>query len=132
MEVNKQPSSTKSEPSGKDNICRLCASTNANIPIFPNMGPPFSLKSTRGPPLVCKIMSSLNIQLRSGDGLPTNICQDCAAKVESTYEFLRLCEVSDSFLRQYLDFGLQLSWIFRYSELLQMIDHVEEESNDDL
>jgi hypothetical protein len=68
--------------------------------------------------------------VRKDDGLPTNICNDCATKVESTYEFLRLCEMSDSFLRQYLDFGVHLTWIFRYSELLRLIDQMEDESSD--
>lgn len=66
-------------------------------------------------------------QVRKDDGLPTHICGDCAAKVEETYDFLRLCEISDSFLRQYLDFGLHISFLFRYSELLRMVEHSEEE-----
>lgn len=51
--------------------------------------------------------------------------------MEETYNFLRLCEISDSFLRQYLDFGLHISFLFRYSELLRMVENAEDEEEEE-
>uniref|UniRef100_A0A1B6F7Q5 ZAD domain-containing protein n=1 Tax=Cuerna arida TaxID=1464854 RepID=A0A1B6F7Q5_9HEMI len=130
MEVKKHNSNRKLKQKDKNynDMCRLCMAKNAKVPIFPEKD---ELKLDKEPPLVCKIMSSVNIQMRKDDGLPSHICCNCASKVQSTYDFLRLCEMSDSFLRQYLDFGLDISWVFRYSELLRVIDRTEEYSSDE-
>lgn len=42
-------------------VCRLCMSKNALIQIFPEKT---DVTNSKDPPLVCKIMSSVNIQVR--------------------------------------------------------------------
>jgi hypothetical protein len=41
-------------------------------------------------------------QLSSGDGLPSQVCQQCAQQVNASYDFKLRCESSDATLRQYL------------------------------
>lgn len=43
-------------------VCRLCMSKNALIKIFPEKTD--DVINNKDPPLVCKIMSSVNIQVR--------------------------------------------------------------------
>lgn len=41
-------------------VCRLCMANNASVPLFPDSN---QLKTERELPLVCKIMSTINIQV---------------------------------------------------------------------
>jgi hypothetical protein len=42
------------------------------------------------------------LQLSSGDGLPSQVCQHCAQQVNTSYDFKLRCENTDAVLRQYL------------------------------
>lgn len=47
-------------------------------------------------------------QVWQNDGLPTQICNKCVAKLHISYQFKRQCEKSDAKLRQYLTGGTTL------------------------
>lgn len=42
------------------------------------------------------------LKFSSGDGLPSQVCQQCAQQVNTSYDFKQRCESTDSILRQYL------------------------------
>ncbi|KAF5291845.1 hypothetical protein FQA39_LY14182 [Lamprigera yunnana] len=48
------------------------------------------------------IMGFSNIQIESGDGLPSSICIQCIHQINRAFTFKQLCEQSDTNLRQYL------------------------------
>ncbi|XP_021918204.1 zinc finger protein 420-like [Zootermopsis nevadensis] len=79
-------------------ICRLCMKQNGPLMrIFSeeNGGPV--------PTIPAKIKSfAPTLKLYAGDGLPDQICQQCACQVDTTYKFKLQCESSDATLRQSL------------------------------
>jgi hypothetical protein len=44
----------------------------------------------------------LLFQVFEGDGLPSQICQQCVEELDSHYRFKKKCEISDARLRQHL------------------------------
>uniref|UniRef100_A0A1B0CT85 ZAD domain-containing protein n=1 Tax=Lutzomyia longipalpis TaxID=7200 RepID=A0A1B0CT85_LUTLO len=49
-----------------------------------------------------KLMACATIQVWQNDGLPTQICTKCVAKLHIAFQFKKLCEKSDARLRHYL------------------------------
>lgn len=50
-----------------------------------------------------KKQTTLHLQMMPGDGLPSHICCDCVAKLESAYKFKLQVEEADSVLRERMD-----------------------------
>ncbi|GFG37890.1 hypothetical protein Cfor_07380, partial [Coptotermes formosanus] len=77
-------------------ICRLCLKQNGSLMRI------FSEENEESVPTIpAKIKSfAPTLQLCAGDGLPDQICQQCACQVDTTYKFKLQCESSDATLRQ--------------------------------
>ncbi|XP_021920658.1 zinc finger protein 771-like isoform X2 [Zootermopsis nevadensis] len=74
-------------------ICRLCMVQNDKfVPLFEKGGYLLFRIKTVAPKL----------KLSSGDGLPSQVCQQCAQQVNTSYDFKLRCENTDAILRQYL------------------------------
>ncbi|XP_023701959.1 zinc finger protein OZF [Cryptotermes secundus] len=74
-------------------ICRLCMERDDTfVPLFEKGGCLLYRIKTLAPKL----------KLSSGDGLPSQVCQQCAQQVNASYDFKLRCESSDATLRQYL------------------------------
>nr|CAD7440330.1 unnamed protein product [Timema bartmani] len=78
-------------------VCRLCM-TNKGImlPLFEEG------KSGCRTPLSCRIMSFVRIEILPGDGLPAQVCHKCVFQINTSYDFIQVCENSDMKLRQFL------------------------------
>ncbi|CAG9854528.1 unnamed protein product [Phyllotreta striolata] len=72
-----------------EKICRVCLNEGIMMSIF-------KVNISK------KLMSLAPIQVWQNDGLPTQICNKCSAKLHISFQFKKLCEKSDSKLRQYL------------------------------
>ncbi|XP_069691306.1 zinc finger protein OZF-like isoform X2 [Periplaneta americana] len=74
-------------------ICRLCMERDDSfVPLF-----------EKGEYLLFRIKTlSPKLELSSDDGLPAQVCQQCAQQVTTSYDFKLRCENTDAMLRQYL------------------------------
>ncbi|XP_071052389.1 gastrula zinc finger protein XlCGF57.1-like [Onthophagus taurus] len=91
----------KSESSQFDmsKICRAClAEKEVMQSVFM---PDESIGQTL--PLAEMIMNFTNVQIQTGDGLPSLICLDCIHQVTRSLSFKQLCEESDTNLRQIIE-----------------------------
>ncbi|XP_072377159.1 uncharacterized protein [Diabrotica undecimpunctata] len=71
-------------------ICRVCLNEGVMMSIF-------KVNISK------KLMACASIQVWQYDGLPTQICQKCSAKLHISFQFKKLCEKSDGKLRQQLN-----------------------------
>ncbi|CAG9865144.1 unnamed protein product [Phyllotreta striolata] len=81
-----------------DKICRCCMCENEDMQ---NM---FEKKSDEGTDDCNALLSDMlaacaSVEVSSGDGLPSNLCKNCEEKLKSAYEFRRLCQKTDTTLR---------------------------------
>ncbi|XP_069702449.1 zinc finger protein Paris-like isoform X1 [Periplaneta americana] len=75
-------------------ICRLCLSDEGEkFPIF---------QDVNEVPLPLRIMACVSVEVFEGDGLPSQVCQQCIEELDSHYRFKQKCETSDARLKQYL------------------------------
>ncbi|KAG5885376.1 hypothetical protein JTB14_023763 [Gonioctena quinquepunctata] len=80
-----------------DKICRCCMCANENMH---NM---FEIKGDSDEQTLLlsdMLVACASIEVASGDGLPNNLCGSCEEKLKNLYEFRRLCQKSDSTLRE--------------------------------
>ncbi|XP_073973691.1 uncharacterized protein [Rhodnius prolixus] len=76
-------------------VCRLCLqSGEVMCPIFAS-----GRHNNGTTALPYRIMSCARVKLVEGDGLPSNVCTNCLAQVDRSYQFKLLCERSDLTLR---------------------------------
>ncbi|KAJ4443216.1 hypothetical protein ANN_04884 [Periplaneta americana] len=97
-------------------ICRLCMERDDSfVPLFEKGEYLLFRIKTLSPKLevhlraykvsynsIIKINKCINFQLSSDDGLPAQVCQQCAQQVTTSYDFKLRCENTDAMLRQYL------------------------------
>jgi hypothetical protein len=77
------------------NVCRTCLSQNINIkPIF-SMEPILEEQLT----LCDMLMICASVTIFKDDGLPENICLNCIEELRKAFCFKRMCEKSDTTLR---------------------------------
>ncbi|XP_050501833.1 zinc finger protein 852-like [Diabrotica virgifera virgifera] len=81
-----------------EKICRCCMCENENMH---NM---FEKKNEENEEDSSTLLSDMlvacaSIEVSSGDGLPTSLCRGCEDKLKSAYEFRKLCQKSDTTLR---------------------------------
>ncbi|CAH1100518.1 unnamed protein product [Psylliodes chrysocephalus] len=81
-----------------DKICRCCMCENEDMQ---NM---FEKNNEEGAHDSNTLLSEMlvlvaSIEVVSGDGLPSNLCKGCNEKLKSAYEFRKLCQKSDTTLR---------------------------------
>ncbi|KAJ8920964.1 hypothetical protein NQ315_015758 [Exocentrus adspersus] len=72
-----------------DTICRVCLNAGVMMSIF-------KVNISK------KMMACASVQVWPNDGLPTQICNKCSAKLHISFQFKKQCEKSDAKLRQML------------------------------
>ncbi|XP_008556329.1 zinc finger protein 160 isoform X1 [Microplitis demolitor] len=80
---------------GNVEICRVCLLSNHLMRDLFGENDVVSLST--------KAMSFANVKIHPDDGLPTQVCCECADKLESAYEFKLQVEQADSLLREKYD-----------------------------
>ncbi|XP_044742896.1 zinc finger protein 2 homolog [Chrysoperla carnea] len=73
-----------------ENICRVCLSEGVMMSIF-------KVNISK------KIMACSTVQVWQNDGLPSQICNKCVAKLHIAFQFKKQCEKSDAKLRLYIN-----------------------------
>lgn len=103
-------------------ICRICLKKTATISIFDKVDEV---------QLSTKVMRCVNVVVIEGDGLPSNICINCAAELSASYEFVNKCEASDKVLRcaNNVDFYDEL--VMPKNEPQIKLENIKEESGAD-
>ncbi|CAK1542864.1 unnamed protein product [Leptosia nina] len=72
-------------------ICRICLDKAGTISVF---------SAELNEIQYCKKITRLiNVPICEGDGLPTNICEECVAELNLAFKFVRKCEASEKALR---------------------------------
>ncbi|XP_035723992.1 zinc finger protein 845-like [Vespa mandarinia] len=74
--------------------------------------------------LSAKAMSFANVKMLPGDGLPPRVCNECADKLESAYEFKLQVEQADNVLRERFD-GIKEELFFNEVEVHLEVDRNE-------
>ncbi|XP_057665944.1 zinc finger protein 420-like isoform X1 [Diorhabda carinulata] len=81
-----------------DKICRCCMCENENmLNMFEQKSEDEAEDSTTL--LSDMLVACASIEVSSGDGLPNKLCKGCEEKLKSAYEFRKLCQKSDSTLK---------------------------------
>uniref|UniRef100_A0A2A4J5C1 Protein krueppel n=1 Tax=Heliothis virescens TaxID=7102 RepID=A0A2A4J5C1_HELVI len=102
-------------------ICRICLKKTATMSIFDKQDDiQFSTK----------VMRCVNVAVVEGDGLPENICGECAAELCTSYEFVNKCEASDRALRC-ADITSLYDDLVPKTELPIKLEQIKEESGAD-
>ncbi|XP_023020947.1 uncharacterized protein [Leptinotarsa decemlineata] len=70
-------------------ICRICLNDGIMMSVF-------KVNISK------KMMACASVQVWQNDGLPSQICNKCSAKLHISFQFKKLCEKSDAKLRQLL------------------------------
>ncbi|KAB0798773.1 hypothetical protein PPYR_06653 [Photinus pyralis] len=79
-------------------ICRVCKSEAACMAyVFVN-----EENDDGGPRIDEMLMACTSVEVNYGDGLPHVICRECKEQLTSAYCFKKLCEDTDTTLREYL------------------------------
>ncbi|KAJ9577949.1 hypothetical protein L9F63_025188 [Diploptera punctata] len=82
-----------------DNICRLCMQTDDS---FVNI-----FESSNDLPSKIEAISS-RIKVNREDGMPSQVCRQCALQLNTCYDFKIQCEKSDSSLKKYLSHNTEV------------------------
>lgn len=83
-----------------DKICRCCMCENENmLNMFEQKNEDEAEDSTTTTLLSDMLVACASIEVSSGDGLPNKLCKGCEEKLKSAYEFRKLCQKSDSTLK---------------------------------
>ncbi|KAJ8960803.1 hypothetical protein NQ318_020099 [Aromia moschata] len=81
-------------------VCRTCLVGNSNMKSL------FSIEEIMEQKIMlCDVlMSCASVLIMEGDGLPENVCTDCFQQANTAYLFRKLCERSDTALRECTSF----------------------------
>ncbi|KAK4879835.1 hypothetical protein RN001_007981 [Aquatica leii] len=113
------------------NICRTCLVENNNMKSV------FSIEKLMEQQIIFSdlLMSLTSLQVFKGDGLPEQVCLQCAEEVNRAFLFRKMSEKSDGTLRQYLETCLPLSrsnvndYVFK-NEIKEFTDESHIATND--